>query len=144
MIRMLLVLSLGVFVGMVGMAAAHNGEEGETVKFIGAHDINEQLDGKVATATVVEVILGPGQAGSAHRHPGPVFVYVIEGEYELGIDDQPTNVFKAGESFYEPTNCLHRVSRNPSSETTTRLLAVVVHPRDAKSVAIPEPPMPSS
>ena len=40
-------------------------------------------------------------------------MYVLEGEYELGIDDQPTKVFKAGETFYEPTGCLHRVSKNP-------------------------------
>ena len=43
-------------------------------------------------------------------------MYVLEGEYELGIDDQPTKVFKAGETFYEPTGCLHRVSKNPSAK----------------------------
>ena len=65
-------------------------------------------------------------------------MYVIEGEYELGIDDQPTKKFKAGETFYEPTGCLHRVSKNPSTKNRTRLIAVVVHPRDAKEVAVPE------
>ena len=28
---------------------------------------------------------------------------MVEGEYELGIDDQPTKVIKAGETFYEPS-----------------------------------------
>ena len=82
--------------------------------------------------------LEPGQAGEAHRHPGPGFVYVLEGEYELGVDDQPTKRFKAGETFYEPTGALHRVSKNPAAKGRTRLIAVVLHPRDAKEIAIPE------
>ena len=88
---------------------------------------------------MVEVTLKPGESGMPHRHPGPAFVYVLEGEYELGVDDQPTKLFKAGETFYEPTGCLHRVSKNPAAKGITRLIAVVVHPRDAKEVAIPEP-----
>ncbi len=42
-------------------------------------------------------------------------------------------------AFYEPTGCLHRVSKNPAARGKTRVLAVVLHPRDAKQVAIPEP-----
>jgi quercetin dioxygenase-like cupin family protein len=88
---------------------------------------------------VVEVALEPGGAGQPHRHPGPIFGYVLEGEYELGLDDQPTKIFKTGETFYEPTGILHRVSRNPSAKTRTRVLAVVLHPRDAKQIAVPAP-----
>ncbi|HEY4261180.1 MAG TPA: cupin domain-containing protein [Schlesneria sp.] len=109
------------------------------MKLLSARDIVEKLDGKEAKVTMVEVTLKPGEAGMPHRHPGPGFVYVLEGEYELGVDDQPTKIFKAGETFYEPTGCLHRVSKNPAAKGITRLIAVVVHPRDAKEVAIPEP-----
>lgn len=138
MIRTLLTLAAGIVVGTGGMTAAHH-DEGEKVKVISATDIKEKLDGKDAKATIVEVTIEPGQSGAAHRHPGPGFVYVLEGEYELGINDQPTKVFKAGETFYEPTGCLHRVSKNPAAKGKTRLIAVVLHPRDAKEVAIPEP-----
>lgn len=120
------------------MAAAHFHEDGEAVRVIMAREILEKLDGKEAMVTAVEVTIGPGQAGLSHRHPGPGFVYVLEGEYELGIDDQPTKRLKAGEVFYEPTGCLHRVSKNPSSKGKTRLIAFVVHPRDAKEIAVPE------
>jgi hypothetical protein len=48
-------------------------------------------------------------------------------------------VFKAGQTFYESTGCLHRVSKNPAAEGNTRVLAVILHPRDAKQIAIPEP-----
>jgi quercetin dioxygenase-like cupin family protein len=137
MIRTLLILTVGIGVGVVAMAAAQH--EGREVKQIAERNIVEKLDGKEAKATVVEVTLEPGKAGEPHRHPGPVFGYVLEGEYELGIDDQPSKVLKAGETFYEPTGCLHRVSKNPAAKGKTRVLAVVLHPRDAKQLVIPEP-----
>jgi hypothetical protein len=34
--------------------------------------------------------------------------------------------------------CLHRVSRNSSDKTKACVLAVMVHPRDAKHLSIPE------
>ena len=99
------------------IAFAHQHENGESVREISSHDIKEKLDGKDSAVTTVEVTIEPGKEGLPHRHPGPGFVYVLEGEYELGVDDQPTKIFKAGETFYEPTGCLHRVSRNPSTKT---------------------------
>jgi quercetin dioxygenase-like cupin family protein len=136
MFRTLLVLAAGVGVGAGAMKAAHH-HDGEKVRELSATDIKEKLDGKDARATVVEVTIEPGQAGVSHRHPGPAFVYVVEGEWETGLDDQPTKVVKAGETFYEPGGSLHRVSKNPG-KVKTRLVAVVLHPRDAKQVATPE------
>jgi quercetin dioxygenase-like cupin family protein len=136
--RSLLVLVIGVAFGAGGMTFARLHEDGESVKVISSYNINEKLDGKETKVSVVEVTLNPGQAGLPHRHPGPAFVYVVEGEYELGIDDQPTKVFKAGETFYEPSGRLHRVSKNPAAKGRTRLIAVLLHPRDAKQIAVPE------
>jgi quercetin dioxygenase-like cupin family protein len=137
MIRILLTLAAGIGVGAIAMAAAH--DEGVRVATISERNITEKLDGKDAKATVVEVTMEPGQAGVPHRHPGPAFGYVLEGEYEWAVDDQPAKVLSAGETFYEPTGCLHRVSKNPSAKGKTRILAVVLHPRDAEQIAIPEP-----
>ena len=137
MVRILLALSVGAGVG--AMAIAHDRENAEAVKVLSARDVNEKLDGKDAKATTVELSLEPGQAGTPHRHAGPVFGYVIEGEYEWAIDDNKARILKAGDTFYEPTGCLHRVSRNPSEKGKTRVLAVVLHPRDAKQITIPEP-----
>ena len=67
-------------------------------------------------------------------HPVPEDVHEQVREQ---FDDQPTKVIKAGETFYEPAGCLHRVSRNPG-DVKTRLIAVVLHPRDAKEIAVPE------
>ena len=120
--------------------SAHDGhDKGKaSVKVLSARDVAEKLDGKKAKATTVEVTLEPGQSSPPHRHPGPVFGYVIEGEYEWAIDDIAAKTLEAGDTFYEPTLCLHRVSRNPGKKGKTRVLAVVLHPHDAKEIAIPE------
>ena len=133
-----LALAAGVLIGVGGMAVAHQDEK-DRVKTISAWDIGEKLDGKEAKATVVEVTLEPGQAGKPHRHAGPVIGYVLEGEYEWAIDANKPKILKAGDTFYEPTGCLHRVSKNPAAKGNTRVLAVVLHPRDARQITIPEP-----
>ena len=126
-------------VGVGGMALARHDEEGGVkVTHLSRSDIAEKLDGKDTRVTVEEVAIEPGGRVAPHRHAGPVFGYVLEGEYEWAIDDQPARVLKAGETFYEPGGCLHRVSRNPG-KLKTRMLAWVLHPRDAKALVIPEP-----
>jgi len=52
--------------------------------------------------------------------------------------DEPVKTYKAGETFFEPSGCVHEVARNPSGKTKTRLLAVILHPRDAKNVTVRE------
>jgi quercetin dioxygenase-like cupin family protein len=133
--RTILAVGVGVVLG-IGAVSLADQDHGK-VAVLSARDIIEKLDGQKARATVVELTLASGEGGTPHRHPGPVFGYVLEGEYELGIDDRPARTLKAGETFYEPTGCLHRVSRNPG-KARTRVLAVLLHPRDARQIAIPE------
>ena len=101
-------------------------------------EIIEKLDGRDARATVEVVTFEPGQKDSAHRHVGPVFGYVLEGDYEHALDNEPIKTFKAGETFYEPSGSVHRVAQNPSAKSKTRLLAVILHPRDSKQVTVRE------
>jgi quercetin dioxygenase-like cupin family protein len=89
--------------------------------------------------TFLEVTLEAGQAEVPHRHAGPVFGYVLKGEFEWAIDDQPAKVLKAGETFHEPTGAYTGWRKNPAAKGKTRVLAVVLHPRDAKQMTIPEP-----
>jgi quercetin dioxygenase-like cupin family protein len=138
MIRIVLALAAAAVIGVGGLALGR-GDQGEVRrKVVSERDIAERLDGKEARATVVEVTLGPGQEGAPHRHPGPVFGYVLEGRYEHALGDEPARVLKAGETFYEPGGSLHRVSRNPG-KVRARVLATVLHPRDAKQISLPEP-----
>ncbi len=133
--RTLLAAAIGVALGGGGFSLASHSDQGqETVTKLSERDVIEKLDGKEARVTTVEVTFGPGVAGQPHRHPGPIFGYVLEGAFELALDDQPVKTLKAGETFYEPSGALHRVSRNPSTKTKTRVLAVILHPRDAKQI----------
>lgn len=138
MTRGTLIVAAALVLGTGCMIAAGHDQQRAGVKPLAVREIAEKLDGKETSATAVEVTLEPGQAGAAHRHPGPAFGYVLEGEYEWAIDDQPAKVLKVGETFYEPGGCLHRVSKNPG-KVKARILAWVLHPRDAKALAIPEP-----
>ncbi len=137
--RTFLALAACAAIGVGGMTLAHHTGKGRVkVTQLSQRDIIEKLDGKAASATVVEVTFEPGQKDSPHRHTGPVFGYVLEGEYEHALDDEPVKTYKAGDTFYEPSGSVHRVARNPSGKTRTRLLAVILHPRDAKEVTIRE------
>jgi hypothetical protein len=78
-----------------GMTLAHHDEHGKGgVNTLSQKDINEKIDGKKSKATTVEVTLGPGASDAPHRHPGPAFGYVLEGEYEWAIDDNPAKILK--------------------------------------------------
>src|SRR5947209_6938311 len=92
--------------------ARHDGKEGAKVIPLSRRDMIEKLDGKDATASVQEVVIEPGGRVAPHHHTGPVFGYVLEGEYEHALNDDPVTSFKAGDTFYEPSGCVHRVTRN--------------------------------
>jgi quercetin dioxygenase-like cupin family protein len=137
--RSFLALAVCAAIGIGGMTLAHHaGKDEVKVTHLSQREIIEKLDGKDASATVLQVTFEPGQTDSPHRHAGPVFGYVLEGQYEHAINDEPVKSYKAGETFYEPSGSVHRVARNPSDKTRTRLLAVILHPRDAKEATIPE------
>ena len=138
-----MLLALAIAAGAVGgMTLAHHDDEhgkgGDHVKLLSQKDIIEKLDGKNAKVTMVEVTLAPSQVEAAHRHPGPAFGYVLEGEYEWAVDDNKPKVLKAGDTFYEPTGCLHGIGRNPSKKNKARFIAIVLHPEDAKDIVIVE------
>jgi quercetin dioxygenase-like cupin family protein len=80
----------------------------------------------------------PGNGSPAHRHPGSHTVgYILEGTYEVKIDDEPVRTLRPGEVFYERPNALHAISRNPS--TTQPLKYLVIQVSDpSKPATVPE------
>ncbi len=132
----------GTLVGVSGLALAQHGHgdgRGPAVKVISAVDIDEKVSDKKAKATTFEVTFEPGVASTPHRHPGPIFGYVLEGELEFAVGTEMVRKLKAGDTFYEPAMAPHSVSRNPSDKVKARVLAVLIHPRDASELVIPEP-----
>lgn len=68
-----------------------------------------------------------GNSSGPHRHPGShTFGYVLEGVYEVKIDDGPLQRLGPGGVFYEPPNALHAVSRNGSSTDKVKYLVFSV------------------
>jgi quercetin dioxygenase-like cupin family protein len=80
----------------------------------------------------------PGNGSAAHRHPGSHTVgYILEGSYEVKIDDGPVRTLKAGEVFYEAPNALHAVSRNASATQPLKYLVIQVSD-PSKPATVPE------
>lgn len=80
----------------------------------------------------------PGDAGAPHRHPGHhTFGYVVEGRYELGVDNGPTRILKAGDTFYEPPGALHSVSKNASPDEPLKIVVFMVADQ-SKPSTVPE------
>jgi quercetin dioxygenase-like cupin family protein len=88
------------------------------------------------TATMVEVRYEPGGASQAHRHPGFVLGYVLEGEVRVGLDGRPPAIYRTGDVFYEQPGTVHSVSANASAVNPARFLAIVFA---AKGAAITAP-----
>jgi len=140
--RTVIAIVLGAVLGAGGFALAQHDKHGDTakVKLLLEQDVSEKVDGKEARVSVLDVSYEPGGFTPPHRHPGAVFGHVLEGELEAQLEGQPSRRLKAGDTFYEPTLALHSVSRNPSKTANTRLLAVILHSRDAKELVIVENP----
>ena len=80
----------------------------------------------------------PGNGSAAHRHPGSHTVgYILEGSYEVKINDGPMQTLKPGEVFYEAPNALHAVSRNASATQPLKYLVIQVSD-PTKPATVPE------
>jgi quercetin dioxygenase-like cupin family protein len=139
MLRIFTLLAFGALLFAAGFALAQHDHGGGKIAVLSTREIDEKLAGQAASVTTIEVSYGPGEGTPPHRHAGPIFGYILEGEFETALADQPAKILKAGETFYEPSGILHRVSRNPSDKSKTRVLAVMVHARDAKELTVMEP-----
>jgi quercetin dioxygenase-like cupin family protein len=80
--------------------------------------------GKEGILAAVEY--APGYVGSAHRHPGHVFVYVVEGAIEMKMAGGELQTLKAGDTFYEDPQGTHEVGRNLSKTQPAKLLVFFI------------------
>lgn len=69
----------------------------------------------------------PNAATPPHRHAGAsVCAFVLEGTLLNKMNDSPTRVVTAGESFFEAPGCHHKVSETYSATEGAKLLATMV------------------
>jgi quercetin dioxygenase-like cupin family protein len=68
----------------------------------------------------------PGRVGAAHKHPGFVLAYVLEGAVVAKISEQgEERTYTVGQMFYEQPGATHEVSKNASQTEPARLLAMI-------------------
>jgi len=80
--------------------------------------------------TVSIVDYAPGRVGPAHRHPGFVLAYVLEGRVIAKISGQgEEKTYDAGQMFYEQPGATHEVSKNASPTQPAKLLAMIFAPK---------------
>jgi len=105
-------------------SAATPAQETRPQNLVFEHDLpNVTLDGwQVNVSTIT---LPPGSVGTAHRHPGFVLVYVLEGEVVTKVSDQQQATYSAGQMFYEQPGSTHEVSRNASATKPAKFLAMI-------------------
>lgn len=89
------------------------------------HDLpNVTMDDWEVTVSIVDY--APGRVGTAHRHPGFVLAYVLEGAVITKISGQgDEKTYTAGQMFYEQPGATHEVSKNASQTEPARLLAMI-------------------
>lgn len=77
----------------------------------------------VATITLT---MPPGSSSAPHKHTGPVFAYLLEGEIENQVEPDPPKRYGPGGFFYEPPMYIHRMMRNLSKTKIAKLLITQV------------------
>jgi len=80
-----------------------------------------------AHAMTILVTLTPGSVGSPpHRHSGPAYGYVIEGEMIFELEGEPQRVVKAGETFWEPGgDVIHYQDGNNLQDAETKFVVTM-------------------
>jgi quercetin dioxygenase-like cupin family protein len=69
----------------------------------------------MAEVTAMTVDLAPGSETGWHKHPVPVYAYVVSGSLAVEIEGGKEPTFKTGDAIIEVVNTLHN-GRNRGSE----------------------------
>jgi quercetin dioxygenase-like cupin family protein len=83
-------------------------------------------DGACAMTALIE--LPPGDPGTPpHRHSGPVFGYMLEGEMIFELEGEPERTIRVGEPFWEPGgDVIHYQAANNLPDKTSRFVVVMM------------------
>ena len=79
-------------------------------------------------AMVATVAIPPGDPGSGpHRHSGPVFGYVLQGEILFELEGEEPYPIKAGEAFWEPGgDVVHYQAGNLRADITSKFVVFMM------------------
>jgi quercetin dioxygenase-like cupin family protein len=86
----------------------------------------KDLDGVAGKEVVMYVAeIAPGGVAGRHFHPGPEFVYVLEGALTIAPDGQAPMTFKKGDSFHNPAKAVHDAKNASTSEAAKALVVLI-------------------
>jgi len=100
-----LALAGAVAVGAVGIQSVHAQDKKEYVpqnvqRVMLKEGPLHGADGKMIH--IERIAIPPGWVGGKHYHAGPVFVYVLKGNFSVEEEGKPRQTFKAGDLYEEP------------------------------------------
>ena len=75
--------------------------------------------------TIEQFTFPPGWVGGKHHHTGPVFVYILEGEFGVSEKNRTDQRFKSGALYREPIG-IPMQARNLSGERPLKVLLIQV------------------
>jgi quercetin dioxygenase-like cupin family protein len=79
----------------------------------------------------------PGYSEPVHHHPGPSFVYMLEGTAESAYGEDDVKRFHPGDHWSQPIDLPHRVARNPDAKIPRRFLVFTVNRPGEPSTVFP-------
>ena len=87
-----------------------------------------------AKVTAQEVVIAPGAETVLHRHPAPMFAYILEGEVTVDYGAKGKRVYRQGEGFMEAMEVPHKgINTGP---VPVRILAVSMGAEGIANVAV--------
>lgn len=122
-------LATSFFLSLLGKAqtGSHGG-----AKELARHALTGPQEGM--EAILVEVTAMPGAPSMAHRHPGFVLGYVLDGEMKFAINGASPELVKAGGTFFEPRGALHTIGASANPDAPVKFLAFIVAPKGSPVV----------
>lgn len=126
-----LILTLGIAIGQSTQAQTRT--KFPTIKSVMTKNL-DPVDH--AELRIARIEFPPGASSPAHEHPGQVFVYVLEGTVVSQLKGGAEETFEAGESFYEPSDAVHTVARNPSETESAAILTIMVAEKGKPSTTL--------
>ena len=126
---------LSILTAVAASAQDLRGQAPRQTRTVGAFPLPPPFDKQ--TANLVELYLTPGTHSVAHKHPGFVLGYVIEGEFRFQVAGEPERVLRSGDTFYEQPGAVHVLGESASPSLPARVLAIVIAPSDQKKLSEP-------
>jgi quercetin dioxygenase-like cupin family protein len=88
----------------------------------------ESIAGLGKEGRLLTVEYASGVHTPPHRHPGSLFVYVLEGKVVSQMEGSPSREYSQGESWFEAEDCFHVDAGNDSGAPAKILVFYLTEP----------------